>query len=746
MDTPTTHLSTDELRSRYETLLQQVARFNNHHQALIETRSRLDRELERFAAIHRFNTAVLSAHNDTDLRERVAESVLEVFDTELGILALATPEHPSGFAPAAVAGLAPDELPPDWLSHLQPQLGDNLDAPRFLDTRAPELVAGPGLAQLVVAPCRGPDDKVLGLLFAGVTRANARHYARLEAADTGALTVLSQAVGTVLQRRLDRHLIEGQLRAIRIANGRLQQALEGGQMALWEWHLRTHRVTIFGEWEELLGHPPSHTPDHNSQWLSLIHPDDLPGLTAAARAARSGATDTFHSEHRVRRGDGSWVWYLARGRVIDTPGSETDRMVGVLVDISDRKAAEEAVRTAARAQANARSLAEQANQAKSAFLANMSHEIRTPMNGVLGILQLLHASSLAPDQRHLVETANQSARALLAIIDDLLDHAKIEAGRLRLEDTPYSPAEVLREVGSMFELQVQDRPVTLRLTGLDTLPPALRGDATRLRQVLSNLVGNALKFTARGHVHLSARYSRSTPGPHMLWIEVSDTGLGMDADQLARIFRPFEQADLSTTRRFGGTGLGLTICRHLVAMMGGTIQVESTLGEGSTFRFSIRAPQAPTPPKRTRTRSLQLPTLRTRAGAAPRVLVVEDNTVNQLVATRMLSQLGATVTCAEDGSEALLLLRNESFDIVLMDVHMPVLDGLETTRRIRGGTHTPRVPILALSASAMSDSRRACLDAGMDGFLEKPLQWSNLVDQLSRALGQVHGPPRESHS
>jgi signal transduction histidine kinase/DNA-binding NarL/FixJ family response regulator/HPt (histidine-containing phosphotransfer) domain-containing protein len=375
--------------------------------------------------------------------------------------------------------------------------------------------------------------------------------------------------------------------------------------------------------------------------------------------------------------------------------------------------------------------AEDASRAKSEFLATMSHEVRTPMNGVLGLTELLLDTQLQPLQREYTETIRRSGQSLLEILNDILDLSKIEAGKLDLEIIPFDPTITLKDVLALYAARASAKGIALSYDSASDLPRDVLGDPGRLRQVMSNLISNAIKFTDSGEVRVKGEMLRSNGNQLLLCFTVTDTGPGLTPDQQASLFRPFTQADASTTRRFGGTGLGLAICLRLVEMMGGNFKVDSSPGKGSSFCFTMECGRAEDGASRSEVAETGVT-----HHFSGRVLLVEDNEVNRLVARATLAGFGLEVLEADNGQVALEMLAHAHVDLVLMDMHMPVMDGLSATRAIRAaearGVLNGRRTIVAMTANVLRAAIDACKEAGMDDFLPKPFERSEMIEMLAR--------------
>ena len=453
-----------------------------------------------------------------------------------------------------------------------------------------------------------------------------------------------------------------------------------------------------------------------------IDPRDRPMVSELWRR-HTELGEPYRAQYRIDRSDGKEVWVEGTADLHTDEHGSPLRLVGAIQNVTERKRAEQAM-------LRAKDDAEAANVAKSTFLATMSHEIRTPLNGVLGMAQVMAAEALSPVQRERVQIIQKSGETLLAILNDVLDLSKIEAGKLELETAPFDAAELARGAHGAFCGVAEQKDLRFDLTVEPGARGVYLGDGTRVRQILYNLVSNALKFTEAGQVCVTI--AAAAPG---LTIKVQDTGIGIPADRLDQLFEKFEQADASTTRRFGGTGLGLSICRDLVRLMGGSVTVESEPGRGTCFTAVLPLPRL----------SDEAATVEHEAQAAHqpvdagslRVLAAEDNTVNQLVLRTMLQQAGIEPTIVGDGRAAVEAWETSGWDIILMDVHMPVMDGVSAARAIRqreAATGRTATPILALTANAMSHQVAEYTASGMDGFVAKPIEIGRLFAAIETAL------------
>ena len=465
---------------------------------------------------------------------------------------------------------------------------------------------------------------------------------------------------------------------------------------------------------------------------TMMHPEDLAVDVEVVADLRSGKKDKHVSDKRYLHKSGTYILVSSAISIATVPGTTDCLVVGQVRDVSEeRRVSQELATAMERAQA--------ADRAKSQFLANVSHEIRTPMNGILGMAQVLGQTPMSDHQQAMLDIMSESGNSLVQIMNDILDISKIEAGKLELEKVEFDLNDILNSVSGLWRLRAEEKGLALTL---ETTPEVCRrfvGDPTRIRQVLGNIVSNAIKFTETGAVVVRVAEESGMGEATNLLFEVADTGPGISPEALDRLFTPFTQADESVTRRYGGTGLGLAISRQLCEMMGGRISATSTLGEGSCFQFqfSVRSPETAAAPNVERAQS-------TVAGDRPvHILIAEDNMTNRMVLDAMLSRTGAVCTMVENGQKALEAWERERFDLVLMDVQMPVMNGIDATRLLRSreaSLSRPHTPVIGVTANVMAHQIKDYTAAGMDDHLAKPIHAPTLYEKVLALTSKVQEP------
>ncbi len=551
---------------------------------------------------------------------------------------------------------------------------------------------------------------------------------------TGLLCALARTLGRSRKRALD--LAERMTRDLREreqqllhTEERLTLALEGSNRVLWDWDVPTGAIFLSDEWAVITGRPRAPTTTNLTDLAGEAHPDDLPMLRAALVAAVKGNGD-YRVEQRIRCVDGTWKWIESQGKVVSRDANgRALRMTGTNADIDERKHREQEKIRQETELHQAKEAAEAANRAKSEFLANVSHEIRTPMNAIIGMTGLALETELTGEQNDYLQIVRSAADSLLTIIDEVLDFSKIEAGRLVMESIEFSLRNCIDQTVKLMAPRAHEKGLELITNVARGVPDRVRGDPTRCRQILLNLLGNAVKFTQHGEVEVSIELVGIERGAATLRCAVRDTGIGIAADKQAMIFDAFAQVDASTTREYGGTGLGLTISSRIVEAMGGKMKVVSAPGQGSTFEFTLRLDVV---------ESRDTLVFSQLQGLA--ALVVDDNEAACRALAAILTSAGMQVETVGEGAAAIERVRSRAlakspFNLIVIDAHMPVLDGFEVARGLAADPALSVPAIMLLTANGMRGDAVRCRELGVASYLTKPVSTRDLVEAAAATLG-----------
>ncbi len=507
-----------------------------------------------------------------------------------------------------------------------------------------------------------------------------------------------------------------------VAEKRWNYALSGSRDAVWDVDLVNNETFFSPVFSEMLGYKAYQQLEES--WEDLVHPEDLPKAWNLFVDHLEGLSHFYECEYRLRKMDGSYFWVLDRGKVAETDaeGNPT-RVIGTFSNIDYRKRLEEEYK-------HALQKAEEASHAKSLFLSTMSHEIRTPLNGVIGFINLLLMDQPNPKQIENLNALKYSADNLLYMLNDILDFSKIDAGKMDLEVRPFNLIEILQNTTKSFLNSAKEKGLSLQLMASKDIPAFLLGDSVRISQIINNLLSNGIKFTEKGEVGLMAKFIESKNNIASISFEVWDTGIGIEQEYLPQLFEHFTQAYTDTTRKYGGTGLGLAICKKLVDIMGGNLIVESDKGKGTKFSFTLKLAIANTNTEEIK--SARLPENIDFSGL--NVLLVEDNQVNVMVAKQLLNRWNIQVDAAVNGKDALVWVKRKKYDLILMDLQMPEMDGFESASIMRkAGISTP---IFAISANVNSDARENVIASGMNDYISKPFKPSELSEKINSIYQQ----------
>jgi len=528
---------------------------------------------------------------------------------------------------------------------------------------------------------------------------------------------------------------------------RFSLAMRGANDGLWDWNILTNEVYYSPRWKEMLGYSSNELSNDFSTWEQITHKDDLELLHAAISDYVEHRVASFDEEIRMIHKSGETINVHTRGFISRDKNGKAIRMVGTNIDITTRKQFESKLqqlnnnlearvhrRTNELEKLNKELLlaldnAESANIAKGHFLANMSHEIRTPMNGIIGLTELTLRTDLNKTQREYLEKLKSSAEILLHILNDILDFSKIEAGKLEIESSSFNLISTIENTVSIFNVKAIEKGIDLIVNISDDVPKHVIGDKFRLHQVLSNLTSNAIKFTEHGSVSLTVENDIKQ---NFIRFIIKDTGIGIPENIQSELFKSFSQADNTTSRRYGGTGLGLAISKHLIKIMHGDIVLSSKENEGTIIDFTIKLPKSYDTSADTvnRTKKTSDKIHESQILQGLNVLVAEDVKVNQLIAKEFFTQAGMKVSIANNGKEAVEMAMDNSYDLVIMDIQMPEIDGYEATRLIRRINSYSNTPIIAMTANAMNDDEKRSFDAGMNGHISKPLDITTVITEI----------------
>lgn len=726
--------SIEEWRERYEKmkadhayLQARVTRFAAVEQDLITARHLVDLERRRFERMREFIRSGLRSETMSDCVRLVGDGIVDILECEIGIVWLKAQAGNEEEFHVSHSGQE-DWGPGGNLRERLRQCMEGSPAGELLDAGCLESL---GFMDLMVHEVVGDDACRAGLMVAANSHRAGRFHDRFTPSANEAFSAFASQVGAILGSLKKRDTIASQVEQIRISDQRLALALASSNVGLWDWDLANGFVHYSEQWKKMVGYSGDEISDQFDEWYQRLHPSERDEAVRVAWQSSKKIGAFYEQTFRLRHRNGSWRWILAKGFTIAGSDGQPARVVGTHIDVTRFKRLENRLRKSENSQRKAKENALRENRAKSTFLANVSHEIRTPLNGILGVFQILKELPQTETGMELVNMGHHSAQWMLDIIGESLDLAKIEAGKIELKEDTFDLVEMVSGLADIKRRKAGDKGLTFDLHVADGLPGLVVGDASKVRQILTNLIGNAIKFTEHGavSVHIDAKGGRDEDVVNFRF-RIRDSGIGIPKGSIEDIFLPFHQEDQSKTRRFGGVGLGLAIVRNLTGLMKGRVRVRSLGSLGSEFTVTLpfriaKAFQQELGDQSSRSISFR-----------GRVLVAEDDEVSRSLAIRMLEKLGFEVMAAENGAIALELFEPGKFDLVVLDWWMPRVNGIDVCLKIRESERftSERVPVLAMTANVQSTAAIECLQAGMDEFLGKPILFQSLADAVLRLV------------
>lgn len=554
------------------------------------------------------------------------------------------------------------------------------------------------------------------------------------------LTVMTD----ITAQKLAEEKLKNVQNSLKIEKQRFENIIKGTNVGIWEWNIKTGKIVFNERWAEIIGYSLEEiSPLSIEIWKKFVHPEDISRITQRLEKHFRRELDYYEVEYRMQHKEGNWVWVNNRGCVLNwTEDGKPLIMAGANIDISLKKEIEEKRHEAELELIKAKEQAEITNSMKGQFLANMSHEIRTPINGILGYINLLSMTNLSFEQREYIVQAKKASEMLLHLINDILDFSKIEAGKLSMENYYFEVKTVVVDTLYMLKPKAEEKNIKMNMEIKSNVPEGVIGDSARLRQVLNNLINNAIKFTEKGEIKVTVDCIEEFDKKFLIAFEVIDTGIGINQKNIKNLFKPFMQEDISTTRKFGGTGLGLAISKEIIELMNGKISVKSELGKGTIFRFTAQFHKADDSKNDPHKEIMQ--TIKNYYNKnfeiEPRILLVEDNDMNRDIVIKVLQNRDIICDEATNGLEAIKAITKKDYDIVFMDCQMAVMDGYEATAKIRAiegdKKHTK---IVAMTANAMKGDREKCIRAGMDDYISKPIDFEAMINMIRDALENSEG-------